>query len=548
MVSVNHTSLSAGSYSASITVSSANADNSPQSLSVSLSVAASTPPLSASVLASPTSGPVPLTVNFTGSASGGTAPYTYSWAFGDGGSSTSQSPSHTYSTAGSFTAVLTINDSQNATDTETVTITVSSTSSSLTATASGSPTSGQAPLAVNFTGKASGGISPYSYRWEFGDGAYTNTQNPTHTYTSSGTFTATLTITDNQSSTAKAAVAISVGSANSYSLSLSAQTGSPAPGQGGTTNPAPGNYNYPLGSSISLKSLPNTDYRFSRWSGDIQETSIFGLETTVSIDQNKSISSTFCTKCGDVNGNLQITPADAQAAFDIFLGKIGNPTWCQKENADVNSSGTKLDPKVTPADAQMIFNKFLKKGESGDCSGSARSTSLALENLGTAPVRLTINGVTAGRGEDIYIPILIDSNIEISAFGLDLAFSSRALTFLGVERTEFTEGYQDVAANVILPSMDSNITPDQISEDAIVRVGGYRTESGQGPTSGVLVVLVFRVKGDLEPSSLISIIATYDDLQNALLGSSMIRSEIRGKYEREIRDFSNKSQEKRSNF
>jgi hypothetical protein len=42
--------------------------------------------------------------------------------------------------------------------------------SSLIASATSSPTTGHAPLVVNFTGSAGGGTSPYSHAWTFGDG------------------------------------------------------------------------------------------------------------------------------------------------------------------------------------------------------------------------------------------------------------------------------------------------------------------------------------------------------------------------------------------
>jgi PKD repeat protein len=69
----------------------------------------------------------------------------------------------------------------------------------LSASATGSPSTGNAPLAVNFTGSATGGAAPYTYSWNFGDGATSTTQNPSHTYSASGTYTATLTVTDSSS-------------------------------------------------------------------------------------------------------------------------------------------------------------------------------------------------------------------------------------------------------------------------------------------------------------------------------------------------------------
>src|SRR5262249_5670052 len=126
-------------------------------------------PLTAATSASPTTGNAPLSVSFTGSATGGTAPYSYSWAFGAGASSTAQNPSHPYSTAGTYTATLTVTDSSSPakTATSSVTVTVSAVGNPLVATAGATPTSGQTPLNVAFTGTGTGGTPSYSYSWNF---------------------------------------------------------------------------------------------------------------------------------------------------------------------------------------------------------------------------------------------------------------------------------------------------------------------------------------------------------------------------------------------
>jgi PKD repeat protein len=57
------------------------------------------------------------------------------------------------------------------------------------------PTSGNAPLTVNFDSSASTGTAPLTYAWDFGDGGTSTLQKPSHTY-SAGTYTATLTVTN----------------------------------------------------------------------------------------------------------------------------------------------------------------------------------------------------------------------------------------------------------------------------------------------------------------------------------------------------------------
>lgn len=58
---------------------------------------------------------------------------------------------------------------------------------------SGDPTSGCAPLTVNFTDLSSGPV--ISWSWDFGNGGTSTAQNPSHEYTSAGTYTVNLTVT-----------------------------------------------------------------------------------------------------------------------------------------------------------------------------------------------------------------------------------------------------------------------------------------------------------------------------------------------------------------
>ncbi|GEM_PF-6078871 len=165
-------------------------------------VSASTPQLSSGV-----GGPYTNTANtqiiFSGSGSGGVAPYTYSWSFGDGSTSNQQNPSHAYTSVGTYTVSLTITDSTGITATKTTTATISAQSQPLSTTTSG-PTAKNAFAPAAFTSSVSGGTTPYTYLWNFGDctensNSCTSTvQNPTHSYTNAqgGVYTITFTVTD----------------------------------------------------------------------------------------------------------------------------------------------------------------------------------------------------------------------------------------------------------------------------------------------------------------------------------------------------------------
>ena len=89
-------------------------------------------------------------------------------------------------------------------------------SPSLTAYINANPTSGPAPLAVNFSGNASGGKAPYSFSWDLGDGKTSVLQNPAHTYERADFYTATLTVTDGENKRATATQAITAKNSATY--------------------------------------------------------------------------------------------------------------------------------------------------------------------------------------------------------------------------------------------------------------------------------------------------------------------------------------------
>lgn len=75
-----------------------------------------------------------------------------------------------------------------------VKITVPSSTAAPVPSFSATPTSGNAPLSVAFTGSATTGtVSGYS--WNFGDGTSSTQQNPIHSYSSAGNYTVSLTAT-----------------------------------------------------------------------------------------------------------------------------------------------------------------------------------------------------------------------------------------------------------------------------------------------------------------------------------------------------------------
>jgi serine protease len=147
-------------------------------------------PVEADFSASPTSGPMPLNVDFTNASTGDYD--TCSWDFGDSNTSTDcTGPQHVYTDGGVYTVVLDVSGAGGSdTLTRTNYITVYE---AVQAAFSGSPTSGPAPLSVDFTNGSSGDYDTCA--WNFGDGeAGTGCDGPSHTYTAAGAYTVTLAV------------------------------------------------------------------------------------------------------------------------------------------------------------------------------------------------------------------------------------------------------------------------------------------------------------------------------------------------------------------
>ena len=115
----------------------------------------------------------------------------FAWNFDDGSSSTELNPTHTYQNYGTYNVEFTASNgtSQQVTVVEVTLV---------------------KPLSVNeieyeinqgiLTAQASftGGVAPYTYNWQLGDGSTLTTQSLTYNYLYSGDYQVTLTVTDNE--------------------------------------------------------------------------------------------------------------------------------------------------------------------------------------------------------------------------------------------------------------------------------------------------------------------------------------------------------------
>lgn len=139
----------------------------------------------------------------------------YYWTFGDGGTSTNMDPWHFYSNPGTYTACLTVVDSNGSTCTSCDTVTVAP---SNICSAGFSYYTLHNPDSLHFYPT---GAPAVSYYWSFGDGTTSTAQYPWHYYTHSGTYYVCLTVVaDTAGLTCTSCDTVQVGSAPACSAAF----------------------------------------------------------------------------------------------------------------------------------------------------------------------------------------------------------------------------------------------------------------------------------------------------------------------------------------
>src|SRR6266700_2936676 len=189
-----HTYSSAGSFTTALTVKDSSSPQQTATSQNTVAVTSPPPPISASFTLSPSSPSAGQSISLTASASGGNPPYSYSWSYGDGSTGTGLQSTHTYNSDGTYQVTLTVADSQGdtATGVEAVVVGLSPLQDGFTH----SPTSPQPGENINFTASARGGTPPYSYSWDFGNGASARGASATYSYATAGSYTVTLAVID----------------------------------------------------------------------------------------------------------------------------------------------------------------------------------------------------------------------------------------------------------------------------------------------------------------------------------------------------------------
>ena len=357
-------------------------------------------PPSATAAADYTSGAAPLTVNFTGTGNDEDGIIAnYYWDFGDNtGNSSLQNPSYTFNNPGTYNVSFTVTDNGGASNSDHIEIQVNQGANiPPTALAAANPTTGLAPLTVNFTGTGNdedGTIT--SYNWDFGDNSGTSSeQNPEHTFNNTGTFTVRLTVTDNRGATGENTVAIQVGeNANvpPTAIIVANHTSGSVPltinftGNGTDEDGTIDSYYWDFGDNSGSSTEQNPTYTYD-------SVGSFTVRLTVTDNENATGENTISILVNEKSNTAPIAKIEASPTFGILPLTV-----------EFKGNGTDEDGTITAY-----------KWDFGDRIGSSdeQNPSYIYNSLGTFTAILTVTDDKGANGKDtVVINVTTEDNLK----------------------------------------------------------------------------------------------------------------------------------------
>ncbi len=224
-----------------------------------------------------------------------------------------------------------------------------------------------------------------------------------------------------------------------------------------------------------------------------------------------------CPRLGDVNANQSITPGDAQAAFDIYLGKI-TATNDQLTTADANCgcpcSGkehTEDNNCITPGDAQLIFEHYLGMRTLPQCCADdpcLGSTGFLFEQIADLPSenkRVYPLPSIGKSGTRVNIPVMVNNPRGIRNFSLEMIYPLGLLEYVGLLASPLTEEFAHMSGEEYVPGA--------------VKIEGSGDVAIRTKEAGSLCVAVFQVRENISGNALVFLCNLDGDIVDAEVGS-----------------------------
>jgi PKD repeat protein len=310
----------------------------------------------------------------------------------------------------------------------TVTVTTQATASQPpTAVLTATPTTGTAPLAVNFS--AAGSIDAdgtvVAYAWNFGDGgSQTGGTTAQRTYATAGTYTASLTVTDNSGLTDTKSVVITVQAPTStYALTVGKSgsgSGTVSSSPAGISCGADCTENYSSGTSVTLTASAATGSTFAGWSGACTGTGV----CTVSMTAARSVTATFNT---------------ISHALTVSKGGLGTGTVasspagisCGADCAESYAYGTSVTLTASAATGSTFAGWSGACTGTGACTVSMTAARSVTATFNTVSYDLTVARAGSGSGTVSSSPAGINCGADCAesyAYGTSVTLSASAAT------------------------------------------------------------------------------------------------------------------------
>jgi PKD repeat protein len=335
-------------------------------------------------LSGPTSAARNATVTFTATITGAAGTPTITWCW-DACSvfptftSGQAVQTHAFSNTGQNTVVVKVVDSGvTVTDSTSINITGSGPPppGGFIASLSG-PTTGSANQAVTFNASASGGTSPITYAWRWGDNALAGYEagpaSNTYTYSAPGTYTVSVRATDAANKTATA----------TKSITISGQVGKPAPS--GLFDVAGAKIN-PFNGQLEAEAFQPITFTAKEANASVYAWD-FGDGTTAS---TKSLVKSFA----------------AAGAFTVKLTVTGD---------DANTSGTASSTRKFAIGAPQFSAVVVPDAAAIVTADGAWKTDVTVTNSGPSP--LTISPIY--RSYESLVPVPPSTGIDVTGLGFD---------------------------------------------------------------------------------------------------------------------------------
>jgi PKD repeat protein len=290
----------------------------------------------------------------------------------------------------------------------------------------GNPTSGCAPLTVQFTDKSTGCPSdptlgkPTGWKWDFGDGGISTLQHPSHTYANVGTYNVTLTVTNNcGSDTATKTDYIKVADVNPTADFIGTPPIGCAPltvnfNDTSTGGPTSWQWDFGDGGTSTLQHPSHTYASPGTYTVKLTVTNNCGADTAVK--EQYIVVEKECDGCfADLDDNGKVDIVDVMSVAARWNSKLGDPRYDPKY--DVN-----CDDKIDIVDVMLVAARWgIKEGDPGwdDCPPVHPDCATPTSNPFTSTPKLFVTSISPKNrvhvGQRISVEVRIQEAVDIGA-------------------------------------------------------------------------------------------------------------------------------------